>query len=1004
METLIGAVIEGALSNALNALAGRGLRTARARSRGRATPESPPAGAFGAAAADIAAYVSGEGHDTGEFRQFLRSPEFLTVLRRLYYSELSGRQKDTIALIREEFLCFAHSSVGDQASDEFLARLFDLLGVATTGLVRDAVSAGILAAHEAMSVARQRALQCQMDGIAQNVAFLVACSRDTVADIEGFVRDFRPQVAFVHSQITPPQRDSARKVPIDDIYVLPKLYQFQVKKAPTHEFVSPDEFLTTLSRAVVLGNPGGGKSTLMEKITHDYALDRDFPVVGWPVVPLLVRLRDYGAAKRRDGCSILQFIERQIATTYQFRDPPQGAIEYVLRTGRALALFDGLDELLDARDRREISSDVEAFANLYPNSPVLTTSREVGYDQAPLSDRMFEVFGLAEFDDTQIRQFAEKWFSLTESSTAEAKKKAEAFVDESAVVEDLRSNPLLLALMCSIYRDENYIPRNRPEIYEKCSQMLLERWDKSRRIVESIPLESHIEALLRNLAHWIYSSDERRSGVSRTQLIEQATDYLVEQRYETRAEAERAAREFIDFCKGRAWVFTDTGSSAETPLFQFTHRTFLEYFTASFLLTKHPTAFELAAKVGPLVEQGTWDVVGQLAYQKQARLVDGAGSYLLDDLIDRAELKAGFERLNLLSFALRCLAFMSPHSRVVKRIAEACVAYLLLDDWGTRDTAAARRRGNGTPLSMLGALTSVSIENRPIVSEALLAGLTSPKTISESSGLERAVSVITLAPHAEILGRPGRFGIQGPAFHFWTDFGDRAYAVLSPAILGESPRSFFLAYTALAREDLPLADVIRDHGMVALFTDAIEPRFRFLFQAPIAARLLPMMRTHAHQGAAWWSSQAATLGAILRTSPPPWFGRGSWSGYPFIGWDLDFIGPEGQTTEETNGDDLFATLVLLGAAVEMSRESADLSARLLRTENPFYRQLAPWLVSRSTGTPNPNTPAILSALDIPDECRAVLADWATGTVSFMRPPRRRRNAKLENGKEQSVRT
>ena len=88
----------------------------------------------------------------------------------------------------------------------------------------------------------------------------------------------------------------------------------------------------------------------------------------------------------------------------------------------------------------------------------------------------------------------------------------------------------------------------------------------------------------------------------------------------------------------------------------------------------------------------------------------------------------------------------------------------------------------------------------------------------------------------------------------------------------------------------------------------------------------------------------------------------------------------------------------------MSRESADLSARLLRTENPFYRQLAPWLVSRSTGTPNPNTPAILSALDIPDECRAVLADWATGTVSFMRPPRRRRNAKLENGKEQSVRT
>ncbi len=32
--------------------------------------------------------------------------------------------------------------------------------------------------------------------------------------------------------------------------------------------------------------------------------------------------------------------------------------------------------------------------------------------------------------------------------------------------------------MCDIYRGEGYIPKNRPEVYEKCSELLLKKWDK----------------------------------------------------------------------------------------------------------------------------------------------------------------------------------------------------------------------------------------------------------------------------------------------------------------------------------------------------------------------------------------------------------------------------------------------------------------------------------------------------------------------------------------------
>ena len=124
----------------------------------------------------------------------------------------------------------------------------------------------------------------------------------------------------------------------------------------------------------------------------------------------------------------------------------------------------------------------------------------------------------------------------------------------------------MLALMCSIYRDENYIPRNRPEIYEKCSKMLFERWDKSRGIIAERPFETHFEAILADVAYWIYGSPNARSGVRRLELIARVTDYLLAWRFDDYLDAEAAAISFVDFCRSRAWVLTDVGSTTREPL------------------------------------------------------------------------------------------------------------------------------------------------------------------------------------------------------------------------------------------------------------------------------------------------------------------------------------------------------------------------------------------------------------------------------------------------------
>ena len=267
---------------------------------------------------------------------------------------------------------------------------------------------------------------------------------------------------------------------------------------------------------------------------------------------MLVVLREYGSEKKARKCSILEYLEQVSSSNYQLK-PPSGSLEYLLLNGRAVVIFDGLDELLETRYRMEISNDIESFSTMYPSVPIVVTSRLVGYDQAPLDESKFEVFNIARFDEIQVKEYATKWFSMELDITAvQIERQVNSFMLESDIVPDLRSNPLMLALMCNIYRGENYIPRNRPDVYEKCAVMLFERWDTSRGIHVNLPFEAHIKPAMMYLAHWIYINDNLQGGVSESQLVTEAAKYLLKHRFENEDEATFAAKDFIEFYRGRA--------------------------------------------------------------------------------------------------------------------------------------------------------------------------------------------------------------------------------------------------------------------------------------------------------------------------------------------------------------------------------------------------------------------------------------------------------------------
>jgi hypothetical protein len=150
----------------------------------------------------------------------------------------------------------------------------------------------------------------------------------------------------------------------------------------------------------------------------------------------------------------------------------------ILVEGRALVLFDGLDEVNVEREMRtQIIHEVRDFADQFSRSNCVITCRTAA------SDYQFERFTyceLADFTEDQMQTFVAQWFQRDEAKRA-------AFLKEFANPEhlwlrDLARTPLLLTLLCLAFAETMMFPLRRVEIYKEALDALLKKWDSSRNI------------------------------------------------------------------------------------------------------------------------------------------------------------------------------------------------------------------------------------------------------------------------------------------------------------------------------------------------------------------------------------------------------------------------------------------------------------------------------------------------------------------------------------------
>jgi NACHT domain-containing protein len=683
---------------------------------------------------------------------------------------------------------------------------------------------------------------------------LIAADPGSSVDYHRFEEQLRREVAARYGQIEPPNLLGRERIDIERLFVTPRLSYPSASDQDSAYFVAQtfDSFVETIDRCVVLGNPGAGKSTLVAKTCVDLANGygkrrrRSLSLTPW-----CIELRRLATDFPGSGLpmALTDYFEYWARASYQLT-VPKGAFDWLLCRGHLLVVFDGLDELIDTSKRKDVRDAVESFCRRYATTPVLITSRFVGYHQAPLDEAVFDTLQLQDFDGPRVARYSNQWFDirLPDEPPEVRKQSAKQFLRDSATTGGLRNNPLMLALLASLYRGPGSIPRNLPDVYDSCASLLFSTWDKLRGIEVVLPFAEHVRPALRELAWWVFTTPALAEGITRPQAVTKTAEYLEKRRFGNPDKARASAEDFIDFCRGRAWVFTDQGlTAAGEDLFGFTHRTFLEFFAAEYLAFRKQSVEELVAELVPKIVAEQWDVVALIALQIKARSYpDGADDIVLA-LLRSLRPYRGYKLSAGIAFLLRLLHGVVPSPPTTRKLGVQAMLY----------AARGFRQHTDERVSVFDAIAGVGDEVRSEV----VAGVISAerKLICEKSAYHAQLGT-ELALHADKLG-------SERTRRFWSIISRHTVKHCSDDLKNAALKHADVALS-LWPETASAKDIAEMHGLDVVF----RPVERILFasdDAPIRRILSTIASGDANTLDKAWT-ELSDLGMVFGERPMPW--------------------------------------------------------------------------------------------------------------------------------------
>jgi len=231
------------------------------------------------------------------------------------------------------------------------------------------------------------------------------------------------------------------------------------------------------SLLLVEGRPGSGKTTLMHKVSRDWALDKGILEGADIIVLISIRLLD--------PCS-KNFDLSKLFEGYVHNESERSQILKYFEKVNGLGvcfIFDGLDEYKDNKNYNNIILKL-ITKRVWPLAMIIVASRPVGTallrNKGPEKTNCIEVLG---FKTDEISKYVYSYFKESYEKAA----KLILYLKSHVNVYRMCYLPVHAAMICILYDEEGEnIPQTESKIYENFARFALARKNKESREIDSL--------------------------------------------------------------------------------------------------------------------------------------------------------------------------------------------------------------------------------------------------------------------------------------------------------------------------------------------------------------------------------------------------------------------------------------------------------------------------------------------------------------------------------------
>ncbi|XP_022097844.1 uncharacterized protein LOC110983151 [Acanthaster planci] len=260
-----------------------------------------------------------------------------------------------------------------------------------------------------------------------------------------------------------------------------------------------------VKRAILRGGPGMGKTTLFDKVAYDWALGQNDALKKYKLVFVLKMHSLKQQSDLVDGLFDQLLDETKI-------NKADLASFITSRASKILFLLDGFDEFTTAErelDEKEFGSLLKMLNRKgeYKDCWAFVTTRPSRFDNLTkkyLIQRPFALVNVLGFDWNDIRTYVDKFYIKDPSKTIGLLER----IESSNVLSDLAKSPMLLLLMCLLWRVNSNLPDTMSHLYDEAFHYIFKR-----KIVDmsAKQMSSHIAALGKVAFDGLFSSNQKLS-------------------------------------------------------------------------------------------------------------------------------------------------------------------------------------------------------------------------------------------------------------------------------------------------------------------------------------------------------------------------------------------------------------------------------------------------------------------------------------------------------------